>query len=187
MRTSKPISTISYNSEEFIKQKIEYWRMLGIIEFGAWIKHKAENDEKKDHFHILLRPAKLIQTMDLENDSLELDPLNPDKPLKMIGFRVSVEADWLLYCLHDKSYLAEKGLIRDFHYDITDISSTDNDTLTDIITNSLESRKGKIEWRIVECIDLGMSWGDIVRSGLIPIRFMGGAKIMYQAITGQSI
>ena len=103
MRTSKAVSTISYNSAEFLKAKIEYWRKSGIIEFGMWIRHEPEADEKKAHYHVYLKPAKLIQTMDLEMDSCELDPDNPDKPLKMVSFRISKEDDWLLYSIHDPS------------------------------------------------------------------------------------
>lgn len=186
MKTSKPISTISYNTENFLKTKIEYWKSLGIIEFGMWIKHEAEQDEKKAHYHVFLKPAKLIQTMDLELDSCELDPLNPEKPLKMVSFRVSKESDWLLYSLHDTNYLQEKGLEREFSYDLSDIQSTCDDTLADIISHLADERKGRIEYRIIDCINKGMTWQQIISSGLVPLRYMAGARIMYEAITEQS-
>lgn len=185
MRTSKPISTISYNSENFLKEKIEYWKSRGIIEFGMWIRHEPESDEKKAHYHVFLKPAKLIQTMDLEADSQEIDPLFPDKPLKMINFRVSKESDWVLYGIHDPAYLLEKGLTREFCYDISDISSTCDDTLKDILSHLSDERKGRLEYRIIDCVNKGMTWGQIVNSGLIPIRQMVGAKHFYSAITGQ--
>lgn len=185
MKTSKPISTISYNSPEFLKAKIEYWKSCGIIEYAMWIFHKAEADEKKDHCHLYIKPAKLIQTMDLEIDSQEIDPQNPDKPLKMVSFRISKESDWILYSIHDKAYLTEKGLTRDFHYSLDDIHSTCEDTLKDIISHCSDERKGRLEFRIIQCLELGMSWQEIVRSGLIPLRQIGMAKIYYAAITGQ--
>lgn len=185
MRTSKPISTISYNTPEFLRAKIDYWKERGIIEYGMWIEHKPEADEKKAHYHVFLKPAKLIQTMDLENDSMELDPENPDKPLKMISFRVSKEADWVLYCLHDPTYLVEKGLERAYSYGIEDIESTCIDTLKDILTHLSDERKGRLEYRLIQCINAGMNWTEIVKSGLVPLRNMGNARIMYQAITGQ--
>lgn len=187
MRTSKPISTISYNTEDYLKNVIEKWRKNGIIEYAMWIRHEPEQDEKKAHYHVFIKPAKLIQTMDLENDSMELDPYNPEKPLKMISFRVSKESDWVLYGIHDKAYLQEKGLEREKHYDLQDIQATCHDTLTDIIACLSDERKGRIEYRIMECVDRGMSWGQIVGSGLIPLRHMGGAKIMYQALTGEIV
>lgn len=185
MKTSKPISTISYNSANFLKAKIEYWKSQGIIEYGMWIRHEPEQDEKKAHYHVFLKPAKLIQTMDLELDSCEFDPLNPDKPFKMISFRVSKESDWILYSLHDPNYLLEKGLTREHIYDISDIQSTCEDTLNDILSHLSDDRKGRIEYRIIDCVNQGMTWSQIVSSGLIPLRYMGGAKIMYCAITGQ--
>ncbi len=186
MKTSKPIATISYNSPEFLKAKIEEWKNKGIIEYGMWIKHDPEQDEKKDHYHVFLRPARLIQTMDLENDSCEIDPQHPDKPFKMIGFRVSKESDWTLYAIHDPAYLMEKGLEREFVYSFSDIQTTCEDTLNDIITHLSDDRKGRLEYRLIDCINRGMNWQEIARSGLIPLRHMSGAKIMYQAITGQS-
>lgn len=186
MRTSRPISTISYNSGEFLKAKIDYWKSQGIIEYGMWIKHKPEADEKKAHYHVFLKPAQLIQTMDLELDSCEIDPLFPDKPLKMISFRTSNESDWVLYGIHDREYLIEKGLTKQHHYDLDDIESTCVDTLHDIISHLIESRKGRLEYRLMECINRGMSWRQIVGSGLIPLRHLGGAKIMYAAITEQA-
>lgn len=186
MKTSKAISTISYNSAEFLKAKIEYWKAQGIIEFGMWIRHEPEQDEKKAHYHVFLKPAQLIQTMDLELDSCEIDPQHPDKPLKMISFRFSKEDDWVLYGIHDSNYLAEKGLTREHHYDISDIESTCEETLSDIISHLSDNRKGRLEYRIIDCINKGMTWQEIISSGLVPIRYMGGAKIMYTAITGQT-
>lgn len=185
MRTSKPISTISYNSPNFIKSKIEYWKSIGLIEFGMWIFHKAEQDEKKDHCHVFLKPAKLIQTMDLENDSIEIDPNNLDKPFKMVSFRVSKESDWLLYSIHDKAYLLEKGLSRSYHYSFDDVITTCSDTLIDIISHLADERKGRLEYRIIECVQMGMSWTQIVKSGIIPIRSMSNALIFYKSVTDQ--
>lgn len=186
MRTSKPISTISYNTDEFLKAKIEYWKSVGFIEYGMWIRHDPEQDEKKSHCHVFLKPAKLIQTTDLEDDSFEIDPNNPDKPLKMVSFRVSKEDDWTLYSIHDPSYLREKGLERELVYSFDDIQTTCQDTLTDIISHVNDNRKGRLEYRIADCVKRGMSWQQIVASGIIPIRQMGGAKIMYSALTFQA-
>lgn len=186
MRTSKAISTISYNTDDFLKGKIDYWKQIGLIEFGMWIRHDPEQDEKKSHCHVYLKPAKLIQTMDLEMDSCEIDPANPEKPLKMISFRASEESDWLLYAIHDPNYLIEKGLEREIIYSFDDIQTTCQDTLTDIISHMNDKRKGRLEYRIMDCINRGMSWNQIVGSGIIPLRQMGGAKIMYSAMTHQA-
>lgn len=182
MKTSKPISTISYNTKDFLEEKLNEWRKNGIIEFAMWIRHEPEEGDKKAHFHVYIKPARLLQTLDLEEMSQEIDPQNLDKPLKMISFRSSVESDWVLYSIHDKQYLAEKGLTRQNHYDISDIHSTCEDTLQDIITRLNDNRKGDIQKRIVDCIEMGMSFGAILKSGMIPMRYVHSAKIYYDEI-----
>lgn len=183
MRTSKAISTISYNTADFLKAKLEDWKKKGLIEFAMWIRHEPEEDEKKAHYHVFIRPARLIQTMDLEKDSMELDPDNIDKPFKMIGFRVSKESDWLLYAIHDPAYLIEKGLEREFVYGLDDVQSTDSDTLNDIIRHMSDDRKGRLEYRLVQMAQMGLSWDDVVRSGVVPLRHISGARIMYESLT----
>ena len=200
MKTSKPISTISYNSPEFLRAKIEYWKAQGIIEYGMWIRHLPDEDDKKAHYHVFLKPAKLIQTMDLEKESLEIpgwdircEPnrditdiaIQDVKPLKMIGFRNSKEDDWLLYGIHDAQYLAEKGMTRNHHYNLSDVETTCQETLQDIITHLIDNRKGRLEVRIFEMINQGLSWRDIVCSGLIPLKQIHNSFMFYKAVTCQ--
>lgn len=184
MRTSKPVSTISYNTEEFLVNKINYWKQIGWVEFAMWIRHEPDVDDKKAHYHVYIKPAQLIQTMDLEQGSMEFDPNNPGLPLKMIGFRFSKEEDWVLYGIHDKNYLASKGLTRNFHYDLVDIQCTDYGTLGDIITHISMAQKGRIETRIIDSVAIGMTWHDLVLSGIIPLRYLHSAKLMYETLTG---
>lgn len=200
VKTSKPISTISYNSPEFLRQKINYWKELGIIEYGMWIRHEPDEDNKKAHYHVFLKPAKLIQTMDLENDSMEFpgqkfydtDGVTGTelvqtevKPLKMIGFRMSKEDDWILYGIHDPTYLAEKGMTRNVHYSFNDIETTCIDTLHDMITHLIDNRKGRLEVRIFDLIQKDFSWRDIVTTGIVPLKQMHNAFMFYRAITMQ--
>lgn len=182
MRTSKPISTISYNTADFLKAKLESWKRQGIIEFAMWIRHEPEEDEKKAHYHLFIRPARLVQTTDLEVDSIEIDEKNPQKPFKMIGFRVSNESDWLLYGIHDPVYLMQKGLEREFVYDISDVQSTCSDTFDDIVRHVSDNRKGSLEVRLFDFAERGFSWSEVVATGMIPLRHMSGAKIMYEAL-----
>lgn len=203
MRTSKPISTISYNTDSFLRGKIEEWKKQGLIEFGMWIRHDPEADDLKSHCHVYLKPAKLIQTTDLETLSCEIDPTWKPKDsyesekeqqkheakqfFKMMPFRItSDEGEWLLYAIHDPSYLFEKGLEREFVYSFDDIDTTCHDALNEIISRMNDKRKGRLEYRIIDCINRGMTWHQIVSSGIIPIRQIGGAKIMYTAMTHQA-
>ena len=43
MATQKPISTISYNSESFLKEKLDIWLSAHIIQAYQYIFHKGED------------------------------------------------------------------------------------------------------------------------------------------------
>lgn len=104
--TQKPISTISYNTEPFLKGVLEMLLKQHIIQNYCFIFHYGE-DGDKDHFHVRLEPNKRIDPMDIKELFREFDP-NNIKPLFVRPFRPSVEEDWLLYVVHDKEYLKIK-------------------------------------------------------------------------------
>lgn len=106
MATQKPISTISYNTEPFLREKLESWVKAHIIQSYMYIKHKGE-DGDKDHIHVRLEPNKKLDPMDLE-ESLREYEFGKDKPLGVRPFRPSKEEDWILYAVHDADYLKLK-------------------------------------------------------------------------------
>ena len=106
MATSKPISSISYNSEEFLKAKLESWLNAHIIQAYMYIKHVGE-DGDKNHIHFRIEPNKKLDPMDLQLDLKEYVKDNI-KPLGCRPFRPSKEEDWFLYAVHDKEYLRIK-------------------------------------------------------------------------------
>ena len=76
MKTSKPISTISYNSEEFLKAKLDYLVRSGEIAFWFYIKHHGEFDDvtnmqDKDHIHLYCEFADRVDTIKLGEMFLE--------------------------------------------------------------------------------------------------------------------
>lgn len=103
MATQKPISSISYNTEAFLKEKLDTWIKAHIIQAYMYIKHKGE-DGDKDHIHFRIEPNKKIDPMDLQEQLREWE-LGKDKPLTCRPFRSSKEEDWILYVVHDKQYL----------------------------------------------------------------------------------
>lgn len=113
MATQKPISTISYNTESFLREKLEIWLNAHIIQAYQYIFHKGE-DGDKDHIHLRIEPNKKIDPMDLQ-EQLKEYPIGCEKPLCCRPFRPSKEEDWILYAVHDETYLklkyggAEKG------------------------------------------------------------------------------
>lgn len=72
MRTSKPIATISYNSADFLKLRLNDLIKSKKICDWMFIQHTAEADEKKDHIHLWIKPNTLLDTMDLQEHFLEL-------------------------------------------------------------------------------------------------------------------
>lgn len=113
MATQKPISTISYNTEAFLKEKLDIWLKKHIIQAYQYIKHKGE-DGDKDHIHLRIEPNKKLDPMELIEELREYE-VGHAKPLGCRPFRPSKEEDWFLYAVHDEQYLkikyggAEKG------------------------------------------------------------------------------
>lgn len=106
MATQKPISTISYNSESFLREKLEALYSAHIIQAYQYICHKGE-DGDKDHIHLRLEPNKRVDPMDLKEEFNEYVQ-GSDKPLVVRPFRPSKEEDWFLYAVHDPDYLRVK-------------------------------------------------------------------------------
>lgn len=103
MATQKPISTISYNTEPFLKEKLDIWLNAHIIQAYQYICHKGE-DGDKDHIHLRIEPNKKLDPMDLMEQLREYQ-IGKDKPLGCRPFRPSKEEDWILYAVHDAQYL----------------------------------------------------------------------------------
>lgn len=106
MATQKPISTISYNTEAFLREKLEIWIKAHIIQAYMYICHKGE-DGDKDHIHLRIEPNKKLDPMDL-TDQLREYQYGKDKPLGVRPWRNAKEEDWFLYVVHDAAYLKLK-------------------------------------------------------------------------------
>lgn len=134
MKTSKPISTISYNSSDFLVDTLNRLKYVGLISYFELIEHLPDKDDLKKHFHVFIEPNKVLDTDKLSNEFLEDETthsryIKSDKlPLKCIAFRSSKFGDWYWYALHDKGYLKAKMLERNLHYQDSDILTSDKDT-----------------------------------------------------------
>lgn len=106
MATQRPISTISYNTESFLLEKLQSLYDAHIIQAWQYIKHKGE-DGDKDHIHLRIEPNKRIDAMDLTEIFKEYEK-GKDKPLGVRPWRNSKEEDWYMYSVHDSEYLALK-------------------------------------------------------------------------------
>lgn len=131
MRTTKPISTISYNSKEFLQGFLNKLVDAEKVAFWSAVRHIGEQlddgTKEKDHWHVFIEPNTRVDTMELQKLSCENDPSHPDKPFKCINFRSSKWDDWLWYGLHDTDYLLTKAEIRQYAYTTDDFLFSDSD------------------------------------------------------------
>ncbi len=167
MRTRKAISSISYNSNLFLHNQLNELINLGQVSYWFFINHSAESNEKKDHTHLFIEPARQIQTDDLCRFLVE-PVLFGDLPLKTMPFVSSVFSDWFFYCLHDPVYLQSKGLHREYVYSKEDFRASDPDILDYMIMglNDLElSGMQKVQAAVSE----GLSFRDMVHRGQVPL------------------
>lgn len=183
MNTSKPISSISYNSKEFLQARLEEYRRAGLLSFWCFIPHLGEFDEggDKDHIHVYAEPAKRFQTDSL--DTAEPDPLNPEKPFRCISWRSSQFSDWFLYTLHDVGYLSQKGLVKKYHYDIGSyISSCQEDFV--FLSRSVDRLAMSPYHAMLDAIEHGYTWQEYVRRGCIPIQLIRQYRIAWNVLQG---
>lgn len=169
MRTSKPFSTISYNSSDFLRVKLDDLVKRRKIAFFAWVLHHPEEDEKKEHKHLFIVPNGQIDTDQVLDYLLELDPSMPDKPLGCIRPHSSRFSDWYLYALHDTSYLASKGQSRKYHYCLEDFITSDSDYFLEEI-HTIDFSKIKRFDALKSAAINGVPFSQLVLSGVIPVQ-----------------
>lgn len=171
MRTSKPMSTISYNSESFLRSKLEELVRNHMISDYLFIYHHAEADEKKDHIHLWIKPNTLLDSMDIQAFMSEYDPSRPDKPLGCIDFRLTKDVDdWILYNLHNEAYLASKGESREYHYLKEDIRFHDEDSFDDMYNHAFKGSSWAQKRQLLEMINNPqINPAEMILSGFIPL------------------
>ena len=184
MRTSKPFSMISYNTEAFLQEKLDELRQAGLIQFWAFIEHLPEEDEEKAHKHMYVIPARMIDTLRIEKALQEID-LNDltAKPLGAIFPRPSKFDDWYLYALHDRRYLAYKGQKRKYHYNDKAFVVSCQDTFREL-KNLIDYTEINRLSLILEKAENGESLASIIKTSNIPLQLIGQVRQLYDIIVG---
>lgn len=175
MRTNEMITTVTWNSEEFLIQVLEDLEREGIIEYYLYMYHISEDDEyeKKDHIHLMVKPNRVVDTVVFRSYFFEEDPEN-DKPIKPLPFeklRKSNFSDFFLYTLHDKSYLAYKGQARKFHYSVKQYVCSSEELLNEFNRRAHTEGDFALHCRRMELInneDLKPS--DLILQGYMPLQ-----------------
>lgn len=104
--TKNPISNISYNTKEFLLEKMELLVTAHKIQTYQFIQHKGEQG-LKDHIHLRIVPNKSIDPMEI-SEMLEEYVEGEEKPRGVVDWHPSKEEDWTLYVVHDEKYLKQK-------------------------------------------------------------------------------
>lgn len=181
MATLKPQSTISYNTERFLKEKLDSWINSHLIQSYMYICHKGE-DGDKDHIHLRIEPNKKLDVMDLTENLQEYDKLHPDKPLCVRPWRPSVEEDFLLYVVHDKDYLKMKyGNDPDkekLPYDWTDIVANSTFDIETAFIRAKSSMKHTAP-SVVKRIENGDNLVNMIKEGENPYMLNTLAHLVY--------
>ena len=169
MKTSKPFSTISYNSVDYLNQKLSELVSRRQIDFFAWVLHYPEDDETKEHKPLYIVPNGRVDTDQVLDYLLELEPQKPDKPLKCMRPHSSKFADWYLYALHDTAYLASKGQSRKYHYSFSDVFCSDKDYLLEEV-HTIDYAKLNRFASLRNAALSGQRFEDLLLTGTIPIQ-----------------
>lgn len=167
MQTTKLISSISYNTPAFLRGKLYDLVRQGIIEYAHWIWHNPEEDEKKDHAHLVLKPNRRLDTSKLRNEFVE-PVTGEEKPRGVLPFTPSKMNDWILYGVHDRVYLLRKCQNRKNHYEQKDIETTEPDLLQEHWRECHEGEDSRLT-QVIELAGQGMTWPELLKTGLIPV------------------
>jgi len=167
MQTTKLISSISYNTPAFLRGKLYDLVRQGIIEYAHWIWHNPEEDEKKEHAHLVLKPNRRLDTSKLRNEFVE-PVTGEEKPRGVLPFTPSKMNDWILYGVHDRVYLLRKCQNRKHHYEQKDIETTEPDLLNEHWRECHEGEDSRLT-QVIELAGQGMTWPELLKTGLIPV------------------
>lgn len=169
MATSRPISSISYNTRSFLMEKLNDLYNRHIISNALVMFHKGE-DGDKDHAHFRLELNTRVDPMTLRDEFKELDS-NHAKPLWIRPFRFSKEEDFILYVIHDQHYLKTVYGIdkcEKLPYDWHEIISLDGDDVG-IAYLRAKAKQKHTGVSIAKSLQTGSSPLDLILSGDNPM------------------
>lgn len=187
-RKSKPISFISWNTEPFLKSKLDELINKDTILFYMFIKHVPEDDETKPHIHLFVIPNGTLDTDAFRGLFDEFDPNNPHKPIRLSPYKPSKFLDAYLYFLHDINYLANIGQTRKYHYLDADIVTSDYDYMHELYLTSDRSKlNGSKVQMVAEAIADGMTWSQYVSHGHVPVQQLPQYRMLWETLSSPNI
>lgn len=182
MRTSRAISSISYNTPSFLCSVLDNLILNRSISFYFFIYHFAEKDERKDHIHLYLEPNGQIDTNSLTDLFNELDLNNPSNPpLGVMPWRPSKFGDAYLYFIHHKDYLNSKMQSRSYSYSFEDVVCSNYDFLNELV-HTIDYTKYFKFAEFSQRVQDGVDFVDMVKSGYIPVPQINAYSTAYSLI-----
>lgn len=182
MITRTNVSTISYNTDEFLIFKLNELIKNHSIEFWTFINHIPEEDETKPHKHLFIIPSGSVDTFELSDFLKEIDVANPLlPPLGTIFWKHSKFVDWYLYSLHDIDYLASKCESRLYHYSKSEFVVSDYDYFNELIHSCDFSQYTKHK-KLREAVLSDVSFRDLFANGFIPVQQIGQYNLAYNLL-----
>lgn len=183
MKTSKPFSTISYNTIDFLATTLMHLVDTRKLDFFAFVKHLPEEDETKEHIHVYIVPNGKVDTDQVRNELIEVDIANPlNKPLGCMPTKSSKFADWYLYGLHDTLYLASKGQTRKYHYTREEFIVSDIDYFNEEI-HTIDHTKYNRFQELKHAVEQGKSFADVLGTGIVPLQQTYAWERAYDILT----
>lgn len=177
MDTSKPFSTIGYNTESFLVNRLDELKNLYSDLFWCYIYHTDEPN-KKEHYHLYIEPNQRIREGDFQRirESFKEPVEDNEKPLSCMPFRRSnTFEDWYLYALHDQDYLRAKHLQKvRLNYSPELMRVSDDEYLNELLQSiSIEKYMSPLD-KMRMCHDNGLTMHDAMSYLRIPFSGMYG-------------
>lgn len=187
MKTSSPISLISYNTKEFLKLKLDSLIDEQYIFNYVFIHHDADVDSLKDHFHVTIFPTDRIDTLQLK--SFFSEPCDDVKPLgisPVINKCLNTDTMFLYY-IHDEKFLNSREETRNiYNYSIDSFCYSDADHFNSIMQNAfkfLDNLSVKVSTKqILDAIDSNISYHDFLVKYNPPTNQIHAIKLTYDSI-----
>lgn len=183
-KTKKPLSSISYNTYEFLKATLDRLIESGDLDFYCFINHRGELNEdgtrEKQHFHVFMWPATALDPRQLRNEFIEF--VKDEKFPR--GFMPVIPSDWqnwYLYDLHDSDYLASKGQSREFHYTDNDMKRSNDDFYWDLV-HHIDRTKINPLGAVIRAAQSGMSFAEYVTLNHLSLLQVRSAQFVFDEI-----
>lgn len=167
MKTSKSLSTISYNTTVHLENILSLLIEDGIVYEYFYILHYGEGCDK-DHIHLFLSLCKSVDTSSLRDRFTEPSPIWYEPDLGCMPFLKSDFNNWLLYSLHDETYLMLKKEVKYFHYDLSDVYTNSECNIGNCYRDAYDKICNTDNMQILDKLQNGFTPSQLIKQGYNP-------------------